>query len=325
MREDKIKWKKVGYYLGISAGSAQKAFKRKLDIEKLGEIPVIKKPRFDTPVVLKIKQMARENPKLAIREFGAKLAEEFPNKAIPRPTTIHKILKEGGFKMTKLLKKTFIWPRNQLKRLEFCKEMAEYGPAFWDTVIWSDETSVRQCPQGKDLLYRVHSSSKIDDLPVNAQIHSGGFSVMFWGCFSKLGLGPLVAIEGTMNAKNYLELLRDTVLPEISAAGRPMVFMQDNAPCHKARVVMDFLAENNIETLDWPPQSPDMNPIENLWAIIKKKRQKKFGLPSCKGDLIEQIFHIWDNIEPELVQKLANSANTRISEVLKLKGKVSKY
>ena len=73
MREDKIKWKKVGYYLGISAGSAQKEFKRKLDIEELGEIPVIKKRKFDTPVVLKLKQMARENPKLAIREFGANL------------------------------------------------------------------------------------------------------------------------------------------------------------------------------------------------------------------------------------------------------------
>ena len=68
-----------------------------------------------------------------------------------------------------------------------------------------------------------------------------------------------------------------------------------------------------------------MNPIENLWAIIKKRRQKKYGLPRGKADIIEQIFNIWDNIEPELVQKLANSANKRINEVLKLKGKVSKY
>ena len=87
-----------------------------------------------------------------------------------------------------------------------------------------------------------------------------------------------------MNAVNYIELLQDTVLPELAAAGRPMVFMQDNAPCHKAKVVMDFLAENNIETLRWPPQSPDMNPIENLWAIIKAKRQKNmvFQLPKTR-------------------------------------------
>ena len=194
-----------------------------------------------------------------------------------------------------------------------------------DTVIWSDETTVRKCPQGKELLYKIQSSIKKEELPVNGQVHSGGFSVMFWGCFSKLGLGPLVALEGNMNAQNYLELLKDIVLPELVAAGRPMVFMQDNAPCHKARVIMDFLEEINIETLDWPPQSPDMNPIENLWAVIKKRRQKKYGLPRDKEELIVQIFDIWDNIEPEFMLKLANSANTRIKAVLKLKGKVSKY
>ena len=51
-----------------------------------------------------------------------------------------------------------------------------------------------------------------------------------------------------MNAQNYIELLKDIVLPELAAAGRPMVFMQDNAPCHKARVVLDFLGVNSIET-----------------------------------------------------------------------------
>ena len=129
-----------------------------------------------------------------------------------------------------------IFPRNQLKRVEFCKEMAEYGPAFWDTVIWSDETSVKQRPLGKELLVRVHSSEMEQFDAINPQIHSGGFSVMFWGCFSKLGLGPLVALEGNMNAVKYIELLQDTVLPELAAAGRPMVFMQDNAPCHRQRL-----------------------------------------------------------------------------------------
>jgi transposase len=128
-----------------------------------------------------------------------------------------------------------------------------------------------------------------------------------------------------MNAENYIELLKDTVIPELEVAGRHMVFMQDNAPCHKARIVMDFLDENNIETLNWPPQSPDMNPIENLWAIIKARRKKKYGVPKSKNELITQIFDIWDNIEMELVHNLANSANKRINAVLKLKGKVSKY
>jgi hypothetical protein len=60
----------------------------------------------------------------------------------------------------KLKKKTVIFPRNQLKRVKFCREMAEYEPAFWDTVIWSDETTVRKCPQGKEMLYRASKSSR---------------------------------------------------------------------------------------------------------------------------------------------------------------------
>ena len=68
-----------------------------------------------------------------------------------------------------------------------------------------------------------------------------------------------------------------------------------------------------------------MNPIKNLWAIIKSRRQKKYGVPKTKHDLIEQIFDIWDNIEDSIIKNLANNANKRVNEVLKLKGKVSKY
>ena len=325
MRERNIKWDDIGYFLNTTGDAARMCLKKKRDIEELGEKPIIKKSKFESAVVIRLKSMARENPKYSVRDLEGELAKEFPGKLTPSKSTIHTILSESGFKIVKLLKKTMIFPRNQLKRVEFCKEMAEYGPAFWDTVIWSDETSVKQRPLGKELLVRVHSSEMKQFDAINPQIHSGGFSVMFWGCFSKLGLGPLVALEGNMNAVKYIELLQDTVLPELAAAGRPMVFMQDNAPCHKAKVVMDFLAENNIETLRWPPQSPDMNPIENFCAIIKAKRQKKYGVPTTKNALIEQIFDIWDNIEPEIVENLANSANKRVNLVLKLKGKVSKY
>ena len=104
-----------------------------------------------------------------------------------------------------------------------------------------------------------------------------------------------------------------------------MVFMQDNAPCHKSRKVMDFMEENNIETMEWPPQSPDMNPIENLWAIIKIRRQKKFGVPNTKQDLIEQIFEIWDEIDINLLQNLSESFLRRIEMVKTNLGRQTKY
>jgi hypothetical protein len=84
MREDNIKWDKIGYYLGTTGNAAKKEFKRKRDIEELGEKPIIKRSKFETPIHLRIKQLARDNPKLAIRDFEALLREEFPDKDIPK-------------------------------------------------------------------------------------------------------------------------------------------------------------------------------------------------------------------------------------------------
>jgi hypothetical protein len=135
MRERNIKWNDISYSLQIKEGAGKMALKRKADIEELGEKPVIKRSHFDTAVVLRVKQLARDNPQLAIRDFSSRLLEEFPDKSIPGKTTIHNILKNSGFKMLNLLKKTLIWPRNQLKRLEFCKEMVEKGPVFFTGIL----------------------------------------------------------------------------------------------------------------------------------------------------------------------------------------------
>ena len=81
---------------------------------------------------------------------------------------------------------------------------------------------------------------------------------MLWGCFLKLGgLGPLAVLNGSMDSVQYIDFLETFVVPEIEAAKDifkvDFIFMQDNAPCHKARTVMDYYQENNISTLPWPP------------------------------------------------------------------------
>ena len=96
---------------------------------------------------------------------------------------------------------------------------------------------------------------------------------MVWGAISGQGAGPLYFVEGTMNSKQYLMTLKKIFVPyynviEEVASGH--IFMQDGVPCHTAKTVKTYLHQKEIPILEWPPNSPDLNPIENVWSTLKR-------------------------------------------------------
>lgn len=144
---------------------------------------------------------------------------------------------------------------------------------------------------------------------------------------SAQGTGRLYIVEGMMNQYQYKKVLEQRLIPQIKDwfPNGDFIFMHDGAPCHTAKSVTKFLEEKNIKTLPWPGNSPDMNPIENLWAIVKKKL-KKYNITN-KNDLIERLLQIWhhdDEINSNC-QTLIQSMPRRIESLIKNKGKHTKY
>jgi hypothetical protein len=330
MKELGATWKRIALKLGKSESAVRKYHQRKSALLELPPKIKISKLLTDGRVGLKIKSIVKENPMMSVRDIEVELRKSIDqNTPTPKKSSISNYLLKNNLQVIKLLKKPLISPRNIERRLAFALIHLQDPDLLESETIWSDETTVRKMPKDKDLHYRVHGSLLKENLPYNHQIQMGGFSVMFWGCFSSCGLGPLVALEGFQNQHTYLKLLQDYLLHEIQVAqqvhGIDFTFMQDNAPCHKTNLIMDFLRQNNVPTLDWPAQSPDLNPIENLWSIIKRRRQKKFGIPHTKVELVEQIFHIWEGIDGELLDTLSESITNRLREVVRLKGRATKY
>lgn len=159
---------------------------------------------------------------------------------------------------------------------------------------------------------------------------------MFWAGFMWNTRTELVIMEGDLDAPRngvtariYLEILKEH-LPTI--LGHDSIFMQDNAPIHTARIIQEWLEEEGIEVMGWPPYSPDLNPIENLWKRLKDEIMKRHPELATMGNGEEAMAHLircakeaWEFLKDELLNKLALGMQKRVTAIKEANGWYTKY
>ena len=94
--------------------------------------------------------------------------------------------------------------------------------------------------------------------------------VMLWGSMSSRGLGPVTVVDGTMNTDKYLDILTTHLLRQASIwyPSGDWIFPQDGARCHTSSKARQYFENLEIPLLPWTPNSPDFNPIENVWCLV---------------------------------------------------------
>jgi hypothetical protein len=310
-----VTWKDIGYAVDEKPDTVRQFwYRQRLNAGLPPKVVIVKNAKITARIGIKLKKKQIEEPKLSFRKLAGYILEEEGVKL--HHSTVADFFARNCWETIPMPYKIPLRPMNRAKRLAFAQKYIE----DWDSiyrVLWSDETSVTAYPTKRQVTVRVHQSCKDSDIPFIPKVQQGGFSVMFWGCFSRHAKGPLTVIEGKIDSKKYLELVQDVVMPEIQASEVDLIFMQDNARPHTARVVTDYYHENNVQMLDWPPQSPDLNPIEQVWAIMKQKLYSQKSFPKNKSELIASFFKIWEELPPRLFVSLSDSIPERLELVLK--------
>jgi len=245
-------------------------------------------------------------------------------------------------------RKPFLTSIHKKARLKWALQYINNMVQDWAKVIFSDECLMKVGVNPRRRRVLRPPGKAIDERYLTPSFNSCRVTIMIWACFTSDRLGPLLTFEqGGIGSEEYQEVLYDGLLSlvdDLTAAPtdtdtnqvadeNTLLFMHDNATCHKTPDVQRLLQENNIPVMKWPSRSPDLNPIENLWLELKKcfylKWKETYTTPSSSSNSYDRysimIKECWLEIEGEFLKNLVESMPRRCAAVIKAKGGATGY
>lgn len=204
-------------------------------------------------------------------------------------------------------------------------------------MIFSDESSVQNKPNNSHGWVFRKSHERFQRELVNFKTHGKAkISIMVWAAIYDTGRSELIIMErdptaprGGYSAKSYQNALEAGLLPIYNNSRR---FQQDNARIHNFGGTPEWLQLHGIEYIDWPPDSPDLNPIEHVWKALKGKLTEICpelcelrNNETSRSLLAEKLALAWRAVSQELILDLIRSLPRRLKAVIRARGWYTKY
>ena len=222
-------------------------------------------------------------------------------------------------------KKPMVTEGQRKLRFSFCQRYMNHSSDWWKQVMFTDESTFQQVRNCGSNYVRPPLGQRFNPkFTIKTVKHPP--SIMCWGGITARGRGPLTMIPKgqTVTAKSYIAILEEKLQQHMNISNAK-IFLQDSAPSHTAKITTKWFSDNNITVLkDFPPNSPDLNVVENCWNFMKDKVSAHN--PTSEKDLIRLLNAVWNTeITEEYCRKLVRSMPDRIRAVIKNKGLPCKY
>lgn len=272
-----------------------------------------------------VSRSIKKTPQISINEVKENIRNSF-NKIVSR-STVRNLIKELGFKSYIPRKKPLLTEKNIDMRKKFSNDFFSKSIQYWRNVIWSDECSFKLYNPNYQKRYWNYPNKSLQ-IPISVTTsetkkYSGG-TIMVWACFSYYGKGKIIFLDETITSTRYQQILSENLIESSNIMGlKKFIFQQDNAPPHTSNLIRNFFKENKIRLMPWPSNSPDLNPIENIWGHMSYEISKRSV--KTKSELKSQVADIWNNLDIQYLQKLVESMPNRLREVIDKKGLHIKY
>ena len=278
-------------------------------------------------MVRAIKRRLSYNPRLTANDLRSLV----PGLDVVSRSHVNKvILKRCGLPSRVAVKKPLLTAATIRRRFDWAKAHRRCTVGDWNTVLWSDESHIELWTGGAGFHGRVRRSRREDRYKTKFLRPTVKHppKLMAWGCFGNGKLGDLVILPQNMrmNTPLYRNILQRKLESSFRKTGTDL-FMQDGARCHTSHAMMNWFRENDVDLLDWPPHSPDMNPIENLWREWKRLLYAEFDPPRNLAQLEANMKASWRILgrNTDLLTNLCESAQRRVRALYEAQGGATKY